>query len=207
MRKKNIFKVLVNFNLKNETNIQVYFFMSTPCKRRLLRDFKKMKNDPPAGISGAPYDDDIMKWDCVIFGFVNSFTILLQNRPEETPWEGGTFKLQMTFTEDYPNKPPKVKFITKMFHPNSLYLFITFHTEWWNYIVYADGQICLDILQNQWSPIYDVVAILTSIQSLLTDPNPNSPANSEAARMYAENRKLYEKKVQEVVENSWGDDK
>ncbi|KAI8002774.1 Ubiquitin-conjugating enzyme E2 2 [Camellia lanceoleosa] len=47
--------------------------------------------------------------------------------------------------------------------------------------VYADGSICLDILQNQWSPIYDVAAILTSIQSLLCDPNPNSPANSEAA--------------------------
>lgn len=46
--------------------------------------------------------------------------------------------------------------------------------------VYADGGICLDILQNQWSPIYDVSAILTSIQSLLSDPNPNSPANSEA---------------------------
>ena len=45
--------------------------------------------------------------------------------------------------------------------------------------VYADGGICLDILQNQWSPIYDVSAILTSIQSLLSDPNPNSPANSE----------------------------
>ena len=50
--------------------------------------------------------------------------------------------------------------------------------------VYADGSICLDILQNQWSPIYDISAILTSIQSLLCDPNPNSPANSEAARLY-----------------------
>jgi len=40
-------------------------------------------------------------------------------RPDETPWEGGTFKMQIHFTEDYPNKPPKVKFITKMFHPNS----------------------------------------------------------------------------------------
>ena len=55
--------------------------------------------------------------------------------------------------------------------------------------VYADGGICLDILQNNWSPIYDVSAVLTSIQSLLCDPNPNSPANSEAARMYTECRR------------------
>lgn len=50
--------------------------------------------------------------------------------------------------------------------------------------VYNDGQICLDILQNQWSPIYDICSILTSIQSLLCDPNPNSPANSAAAKLY-----------------------
>lgn len=71
--------------------------------------------------------------------------------------------------------------------------------------VYADGGICLDILQNQWSPIYDVAAILTSIQSLLCDPNPNSPANSEAARLYNENKREYNRRVREVVEQSWLD--
>ena len=124
--------------------------MSTPARRRLMRDFKRMQTDPPDGVNGAPCDNDIMKWHAVIFG------------PDDTAWEDGTFKLSVDFTEDYPNKAPTVKFITKMFHPN----------------IYADGSICLDILQNQWSPIYDISAILTSIQSLLCDPNPNSPANS-----------------------------
>ena len=87
-----------------------------------------------------------MMWQAIIFG------------PDDTPWEGGTFKLVLEFTEDYPNKAPQVRFLTKMFHPN----------------IYNDGQICLDILQNQWSPIYDISAILTSIQSLLFDPNPAS---------------------------------
>lgn len=106
---------------------------------------------------------------------------------DDTSWEGGTFKLLLTFSEDYPNKPPVVKFVTKIFHPN----------------VYANGSICLDILQNQWSPIYDIAAILTSIQSLLTDPNPNSPANVEAARLYTENRREYERRVMDIVEQSW----
>src|SRR5688572_8468495 len=75
------------------------------------------------------------------------FTIL----PADTPFEDGTFRLLLTFDDSYPNKPPTVKFLSRMFHPN----------------VYANGELCLDILQNRWSPTYDVAAILTSIQSLL----------------------------------------
>ncbi|CAN7134276.1 unnamed protein product, partial [Brassica rapa subsp. narinosa] len=143
--------------------------MSTPARKRLMRDFKRLQQDPPAGISGAPQDNNIMLWNAVIFG------------PDDTPWDGGTFKLSLQFSEDYPNKPPTVRFVSRMFHPN----------------IYADGSICLDILQNQWSPIYDVAAILTSIQSLLCDPNPNSPANSEAARMYSESKREYNRRVRD----------
>ena len=120
----------------------------------------------------------------------------------------------MEFCEEYPNRPPRVKFLSKMFHPN----------------IYADGGICLDILRNKWvfnsfyfltrikfylllilyfsrwSPTYDVSAILTSIQSLLSDPNPNSPANSMAAQLFKENRREYEKRVKACVEQSWCDD-
>ena len=116
-----------------------------------------------------------MKWQAVIFG------------PDETIWDGGTFRLTLDFTEEYPNKPPTVIFLTSVFHPN----------------VYANGAICLDILQNKWSPIYDVSAILTSIQSLLSDPNPNSPANGEAARLYVEDRREYTERVKQCVEKSW----
>ncbi|XP_010567444.1 PREDICTED: ubiquitin-conjugating enzyme E2 A [Haliaeetus leucocephalus] len=113
----------------------------------------------------------------------------LLRRPEGTPFEDGTFKLTIEFTEEYPNKPPTVRFVSKMFHPN----------------VYADGSICLDILQNRWSPTYDVSSILTSIQSLLDEPNPNSPANSQAAQLYQENKREYEKRVSAIVEQSWRD--
>eukprot|EP01091_Cochliopodium_minus_P018511 TRINITY_DN7532_c0_g1_i1.p1 TRINITY_DN7532_c0_g1~~TRINITY_DN7532_c0_g1_i1.p1 ORF type:complete len:169 (+),score=42.78 TRINITY_DN7532_c0_g1_i1:25-531(+) len=153
--------------------------MSTPARRRLMRDFKRITKEPPDGVSAAPNENNIMMWHAVIFG------------PEETTWEGGTFKLSMEFTEEYPNKAPKVLFLSEMFHPN----------------IYKDGSICLDILQNKWSPIFDISAILTSIRSLLPDPNPNSPANAEAARLFVENKREYNKKVQEKVELSWqGDD-
>mmetsp|Transcript_2257 Transcript_2257/g.3598 ORF Transcript_2257/g.3598 Transcript_2257/m.3598 type:complete len:152 (-) Transcript_2257:362-817(-) len=149
--------------------------MTTAARRRLMRDLKKLQTEPITGISAAPSTDNIMMWHAVIFG------------PEDTPWEGGTFKLSLEFSEEFPNKAPQVRFLTKMFHPN----------------IYNDGTICLDILQNQWSPIYDIQAILTSIQSLLCDPNPNSPANSEAARMYVDNPREYNRRVRQIVEDSW----
>ncbi|KAL6767114.1 UBC10 [Auxenochlorella protothecoides x Auxenochlorella symbiontica] len=152
--------------------------MTTPARKRLMRDFKRLQQDPPEGVNASPRSDNIMNWRAVIFG------------PEGTVWDGGVFLLTLAFSEDYPNKAPIVKFKTPMYHPN----------------IYADGSICLDILQNQWSPIYDVSAILTSIQSLLSDPNPNSPANSEAAKLYVEDRKEYNRRVTTVVEDSWRDD-
>jgi ubiquitin-conjugating enzyme E2 A len=149
--------------------------MTTPARKRLLRDFKRLQKDAPAGIQASPVDNNIMQWQAVIIG------------PDDTPWEGGTFKLLLEFNEDYPNKPPAVKFLSKLFHPN----------------VYLDGKICLDILQNQWSPIYDIAAILTSIQSLLSDPNPASPANAEASQLYERDRREYNRRVKQVVEESW----
>eukprot|EP00937_MAST-01D_sp_MAST-1D-sp2_P005526 g5526.t1 len=148
-----------------------------PAKKRLMRDFKKMLKDPPPCLTAAPVDEDIFRWQAVIFG------------PEDTVWEGGTFNLTLEFTDQYPNKAPVVRFVTKMFHPN----------------IYQDGRICLDILQSNWTPIYDVAAILTSIQSLLNDPNPNSPANAEAAQLYQENRREYNRRVAEMVEAGFED--
>lgn len=94
-----------------------------------MKDLDKInKDDTIASITATPEESDLFKWDAVIFG------------PDDTEWEGGVFKLKMEFTDQYPNKAPKIKFVTKVFHPN----------------VYADGRICLDIIDNNWSPVYDV---------------------------------------------------
>lgn len=127
-QKHNFFSTILSFL----TNLMYFFFLQI----NLFSLNFRLQEDPPTGVSGAPTDNNIMIWNAVIFG------------PHDTPFEDGTFKLTIEFTEEYPNKPPTVRFVSKMFHPN----------------VYADGGICLDILQNRWSPTYDVSAILTSIQ-------------------------------------------
>jgi ubiquitin-conjugating enzyme E2 A len=150
--------------------------MSSKAKMRLMKDLKICnKPDDNTQVYAMPTSSNFFVWEAIIFG------------PQDTIWEGGTFKLLLEFNEEYPNKAPVAKFKTKMFHPN----------------IYADGSICLDILTNQWSPIYDVSTVLVSIQSLLSDPNPNSPANSEAAKLYVDNKEEYNKRVWDCVFNSW----
>jgi ubiquitin-protein ligase len=99
---------------------------------------------------------------------------------------GGVFSLRMTFGEQYPEKPPRVRFTSEVFHPN----------------VYSDGTLCMDIIQDQWSPIHNVCTLLTSIQSLLTDPNPSSPANPEAAQLFQEDPSQYNRRVRRLAQKT-----
>jgi len=111
---------------------------------RLASDLRSLGSDCPPGVSASPLSDaDLFTWVASIVG------------PDESPFEGGIYQLRITFPDDYPSKPPKIRFISEMFHPN----------------IFADGSLCLDILQDKWKPVYTVGSILTSIQSLLTDPN------------------------------------
>lgn len=126
-------------------------------------------------MSASPLSDDsLFVWTATVMG------------PADSPWEGGLYSLRLTFSEKYPEKPPRVRFLTEMFHPN----------------VYPDGSLCLDILQDAWSPALDVNSILTSIQSLLTDPNAASPANPEAAKLYVDDLKEYNRRVRRVAAKS-----
>ena len=137
-------------------------------------------------MSGAPGENNIMLWNAVIFG------------PHETPFEDGTFKLTLEFSEEYPNKPPVVKFLSKVIsyiHYITIVRLFRCSTPTYT-LMEASVSISYRYIhvtmtktpevpsQNRWSPTYDVSAILTSIQSLLSDPNPNSPANSMAAQLF-----------------------
>lgn len=142
-----------------------------------MKDLRTVKTNADKTIFAEPLEDDLMTWTAVVLG------------PESTLFEGGTFSLLIVFPETYPQDPPSIKFISEMFHPN----------------VYPSGELCLDILSSRWSPSYDVLSILISVQSLLSDPNAKSPANADASHLFSTDPHAYEKRVRDAVEKSWMD--
>jgi len=96
--------------------------------------------------------------------------------PPDSPYEGGVFFLDIQFPQDYPFKPPKVRFTTKIYHCN----------------VNDQGGICLDILKGEWSPALTVSKVLLSICSLLTDPNPDDPLVADIARVYKNDKNKHD---------------
>nr|GEU81834.1 ubiquitin-conjugating enzyme E2 20 [Tanacetum cinerariifolium] len=134
--------------------------------KRLQSELMALMMSGDSGISAFPEEDNIFCWKGTISG------------SKDTVFEGTEYKLSLSFPNDYPFKPPKVKFETGCFHPN----------------VDVFGTICLDILQDKWSSAYDVRTILISIQSLLGEPNTSSPLNNQAAVLWS-NQEEYRKMV------------
>ncbi|KAJ3219994.1 hypothetical protein HDU67_007727 [Dinochytrium kinnereticum] len=97
--------------------------------------------------------------------------------PDGTPYQGGWFEVDIQITPEYPFKPPKMKFITNVYHPN---------------ISSQTGAICLDILKDQWSPVLTLKTALISLQSLLSDPAPDDPQDAQVARHYLSDRPGFE---------------
>ena len=95
--------------------------------------------------------------------------------PSETPYQGGVFYLEIHFPADYPFKPMKINFTTKIYHPN----------------IDSSGNICLDILKSNWSPALTISKVLLSICSLLDEPNPDDPLVIEIANLYKNNRSKF----------------
>lgn len=132
--------------------------------KRLEFEKNIIKTDAPCNCSAGPINEnDIFNWEGTIIG------------PIDSPYSGGLFKLSIIFPKNYPFKPPKIKFITKILHPN----------------INTHGSICLDILNVSWSPILNISKVLLSICSLLTDPNENDPLNSSIAKIYKEDINKY----------------
>jgi ubiquitin-conjugating enzyme E2 G1 len=140
---------------------------------------------------GLEDDNNMFVWDLIIEG------------PPDSLYTGGYFKAKMRFPHDYPNMPPEMRFISKMFHPN----------------IYEDGKVCISILHppgkdafneqeredEKWRPILGVDAVILSVMSMLQSPNIDSPANIEASVMYRDNRANYECIVKRQAQDSLND--
>jgi ubiquitin-conjugating enzyme E2 I len=138
------------------------------------KERKAWRKDHPYGFHARPVSrgdgsSNIMMWETGIPG------------KEGTDWEGGLYKVMLEFSEEYPSKPPKCKFVPPLFHPN----------------VYPSGTICLSILNEEegWRPAITVKQMLLGIQDLLDTPNPNSPAQSEAYNLFINNKAEYKRRV------------
>ncbi|CAL2036843.1 unnamed protein product [Caenorhabditis brenneri] len=154
----------------------------------LKKQLADMRRVPVDGFSAGLVDDnDIYKWEVLVIG------------PPDTLYEGGFFKAILDFPRDYPQKPPKMKFISEIWHPN----------------IDKEGNVCISILhdpgddkwgyerpEERWLPVHTVETILLSVISMLTDPNFESPANVDAAKMQRENYADFKKKVAQCVRKS-----
>lgn len=118
----------------------------------------------------------------------HKFTSLLAG-PKDTVYDGQRYRLLLEFPNSYPYSPPSVHFLTKCFHPN----------------IDLQGALCLDILKEKWSALYDVRTILLSIQSLLGEPNNESPLNSQAASLWAD-QAAYKKFLDAFYEKNKSED-
>jgi|TARA_B100001250_G_scaffold413913_1_gene449734 ubiquitin-conjugating enzyme E2 D/E len=128
--------------------------------KRIQSELKEITKNPPANCSAGPEGEDLYRWQATIMG------------PSGSPYEGGVFYLRIEFPRDYPFKPPKVVFLTRIYHCN----------------INSGGGICLDILKDQWSPALTVSKVLLSICSLMDDPNPDDPLVPDIADLLKSNK-------------------
>jgi len=154
----------------------------------LLRQLKELNKNPVQGFSAGLVDDgNLLEWSIVIIG------------PPDTIHEGAFYKALLTFPPEYPLLPPKMRFVSDMWHPN---------------IYKEDGTVCISILHapgddqygyedagERWMPVHSVESILLSVISLLSSESPNldSPANVDAAIMFKKDPDGYKDKVKRLA--------
>ena len=137
---------------------------------RLKKELSELQKDTNAGVTVTPKGDQLTELEGTITG------------PDDTPYAGGFYRISISIPSGYPFEPPKMKFLTKVWHPN---------------ISSQTGAICLDILKDQWSPALTIAKVLLSISSLLADPNPSDPLVPEIARVLRADKQRHDATARE----------
>lgn len=149
------FLVIVHFSYAWQT------IMTANRDRRVRKEIQDLLKDPQSGITITSPDGSTEITN--LTHFTGHF-----RGPPDTPYEGGQYEVDIAITDDYPFKAPRMRFITRIWHPN---------------VSSQTGAICLDTLSTNWSPVLNLKSALISVQSLLSSPEPKDPQDAEVASM------------------------
>ncbi|CED84954.1 ubiquitin-conjugating enzyme e2-24 kda [Phaffia rhodozyma] len=138
--------------------------MSDARLRRITKEISELQKDKTLQITVTMIDESP-------FHLLGTFI-----GPPDTPYEGGQYEVDIIIPDQYPFLPVKMKFITRLYHPN---------------VSSQSGAICLDILKDQWTPVLTLKSTLISLQSLLCSPEPNDPQDAEVAKHYLTSRESF----------------
>eukprot|EP01133_Synstelium_polycarpum_P007310 gene7310-8507_t len=137
--------------------------------KRLQKEFSDIAKAPPTWCSASVVGDNLHKWRVNVSG------------PEGSPFEKGNFEIELDIPMDYPFKPPALKFTTKIYHPN----------------IKSDGNVCSELLSQNWSPQLKIQDVLVQIRALLIEPNPDNPLEADIAQQFKTDRNAFNKTAKE----------
>jgi ubiquitin-conjugating enzyme E2 D/E len=149
-----------------------------PSYGRLTKELQDLRAEPLANANAGPVDarNNFLEWEAYIVG------------PKDTVYEGGVFRLTLRYPTDYPFKPPRIRFLNGIYHPNCN----------------REGAISLDILKDCWSPALTVSKVLLSIAAFMCEPNPDDPLVPEVARLMKTDRAKYDATAREHTrQHAW----
>ena len=144
-----------------------------PIHNRIKKEYQDLQKEKNSNVQVKLVNNDIRHWKGRIKG------------PIDTCYQGGIFDVDIVIPNEYPFKPPKMKFDTKIWHPN---------------ISSVTGAICLDILKNEWTPALTIRTALISLQALMCEPVPNDPQDAVVAKQYMSDIKLFNQTAKHWVE-------
>ena len=144
-----------------------------PIHNRIKKEYQDLQKEKNSNVQVKLVNNDIRHWKGRIKG------------PIDTCYQGGIFDVDIVIPNEYPFKPPKMKFDTKIWHPN---------------ISSVTGAICLDILKNEWTPALTIRTALISLQALMCEPVPNDPQDAVVAKQYMSDIKLFNETAKHWVE-------
>ena len=165
--------------MKNLNYLKLNYFIikkklkMDPLNNRIKKEYQDIIKEKNSNVQVKLVSNDYRHWKGRIKG------------PIDTCYQGGIFDVDIIIPDDYPFKPPKMKFDTKIWHPN---------------ISSVTGAICLDILKNEWTPALTIRTALISLQALMCEPVPNDPQDAVVAKQYMSDIKLFNETAKHWVE-------